>query len=53
MVLFIVVADDIPIGERLYFIGLTVVWILLAFIAVLTTKNATKIGIKFMEKKTK
>lgn len=53
MVLFIVVADDIPIGERLYFIGLTVVWILLAFIAVLTIKNATKIGIKFMEKKTK
>ena len=53
MILIGVVANDISISERLYLIGLILVWILLAFIAVLTIKNATKIGIYFMEKKTK
>lgn len=53
MILLGVVANDISISERLYFIGLTLVWILLAFIAVLIIKNATKIGLKFMEKKNK
>lgn len=53
MILLGVVVNDISISERLYLIGLIFVWILLAFIAVLTIKNATKIGIKFMEKKTK
>ena len=53
MILLGVVANDISISERLYFIGLTLVWILLAFIAVLIIKNATKIGVKFMEKKNK
>lgn len=53
MILLGVVANDISISERLYLIGLIFVWILLAFIAVLTIKNATKIGIKFMEKNTK
>ena len=53
MILLTVVADNIPISERLYYICLIFIWILFAFVAVLTIKNATRTGIKFMEKKTK
>ena len=50
MILLGIVANDISINDRLYLIGLMFLWIVLAFIAVITIKNATKIGIKFMDK---
>lgn len=53
IVLLGVVANDITIIQRFYLIGLILIWILLAIVAVLIIKNATRIGIKFMEKKTK
>ncbi|MBO6606665.1 hypothetical protein [Psychroserpens sp.] len=53
IVLLGVVANDITIIQRFYLIGLILIWILLAGVAVLIIKNATRIGIKFMEKKIK
>jgi len=50
MVLLGVVSDDISILERLYLIGLIVLWIILCTLAVLLIKNATRIGIKFTQK---
>lgn len=52
MVLLGVVGNSILIRTRLYLIGLILIWLVLAFIAVYIIKNATKIGLKFMEKKT-
>lgn len=53
MVLLGVVSDSVTIGQRLYLIGLIILWILLAFISVQILRNATRIGIKFSEKNSK
>jgi hypothetical protein len=53
LILLGIVTKNISISDRFYFIGLALVWILSALIAVLTIKNATKIGKKFLRKKTK
>lgn len=53
MVLLAVVIEGAPIGLRLYLIGLILLWILLAFIAVQILLNATRIGIKYSEKNSK
>ncbi len=53
MILLGVVSDRVPIGQRLYLIGLILLWMLLAFIAVQILLNATRIGIKFSEKNSK
>ena len=53
MVLLSVVADDVPIGQRFYLIGLIILWLLLAFIAVQILLNATRIGIRFTNRNSK
>ncbi|MGV6832052.1 MAG: hypothetical protein ACWA5P_10905 [bacterium] len=53
IVLLGIVSDDIPFGQRLYLIGLMVLWIIIAVIAVQILLNATKIGIRFSKKSTK
>ena len=50
MVLLGVVSDGVTISQRFYLIGLIILWILMAFIAVQLISNATRIGIKFSEK---
>ena len=53
MVLLSVVADDVPIGQRFYLIGLIILWLSLAFIAVQILLNATRIGIRFSKRNSK
>lgn len=53
MILLDVVSDDVPAGQRLCLIGLTLLWILLVFIAVQILLNAMRIGIKFSQKNSK
>ncbi|WP_431157844.1 hypothetical protein [Winogradskyella poriferorum] len=50
LVLISVVSNDISIGQRLYLIGLILLWKFLAFIAVWLIGNATRIGIKLSRK---
>ena len=53
MVLLSVVADDVSIGQRFYLIGLIILRLLLAFIAVQILLNATRIGIRISERNSK
>lgn len=50
IILLGVVSDGVTISQRFYLIGLMLLWVLFAFIAVQILLNATRIGIKFSKK---